>query len=141
MKTMRPVCWTLLVLLTLTAADCAPATPSGRSEAPSAAELEEVLAGSYTAYTCAPFSCSQDGGHGLRYGFANQGTGPCSVQLYRSTLLGWAAVGSGFTVLPGEEMSQVVQESDGKTFQIKVTSLHGIGAPVQGHLCANQLDG
>lgn len=152
MKKIVPMFLSLLMLFSLATVACAAnatddvlnlgAAPDsiGSPIIPYGMEIDVTISGSATSYISENFSCPKGSGNSLRYWFSNSGTGPCTVQLYKSTVLGWAVAGPAFTVQPGKNASKVFQNPGGKTFYIKVTSVNGIGAPVRGILRANQLD-
>lgn len=87
------------------------------------------------------FATVNGNGNSLRYWFKNNSNYySCTVQLYKKTILGKAAVGSSFTVAAGDDDSRVLSNPGSKTYYLEVTSTGGIGSGIYGVLRANQLN-
>lgn len=145
---MKKVVWllSLFLVLSVSSMGCAANAPEPASDSSALSPVTEPLDLAYgndnvsssAVFETQYFPCTSDSGSALRYWFQNDGSSPCTVQLYKKTILGLAYTQEPFTVAPGEQGSQVFNDPDGTTFKIRVTATDG--GVVAGALRADQLD-
>lgn len=91
-----------------------------------------------SVYTSERFTCVEENGNYLRYWYRNDGTGPCTVQLYREGLFHDEPAEDPLTIGPGEEGASHYRDPGNDTYYLRITCVDGSGACVSGALRADQ---
>lgn len=89
-------------------------------------------------YTSEKFACVAENGSTLRYWYQNNGTSNCTLQLYRVGFFGDEAIGEAISIAPGDSADGLYENPGNDTYYLRVTSMDGYGAYVNGTLRADQ---
>lgn len=136
MKKILGLFLSLIILLGI--GSMALAAPGNEPVNPLAVVYNNTISTTEPQFKSTYFACVSGNGNSLRYWFNNTGSSPCTVQLFKKTILGGAATGSSFTVAAGNNAYAVYRNPGSSTYYLVVTSTTGAG--ISGTLRANQLD-